>query len=63
MKTEFELTLFDDKHTAKSLTVLNKLEAMFDHPRNLIPESYYWFSDEIPIGSTIRVTLELVKKP
>jgi hypothetical protein len=60
MKTEFELTLFDDEATAKRLTILNKLEAMFDDPRNVIPESYFYFSDKIPVGSTIRVTFEVI---
>ena len=57
-KTSFEMTLFDDEYVKKKLTMLGTLEAMFDDARNEFPQEYYWFSDKIPLGTRIRVTLE-----
>ena len=45
MKAEFEMTLFDDEETAKKLTILNRLETLFDHTKNNLPEDYFWLSD------------------
>lgn len=61
MKTEFELTLFDDEQTRKLEPILNRMEIMFDDRRNNLPDEYYWFSDNIPFGSKIRVTFEVIK--
>lgn len=63
MKTEFVLTLFDDSITRRKLEALSKLEAMFDDGRNRLPPEYYFFSDEIPMGSKVKVTLELITDP
>ena len=60
-KTEFYLQLVDnDPFIDKKLEVMNKLEVMFDDCRFPAPDDFYFFSDEIPKGSTIKVTLELV---
>jgi hypothetical protein len=60
MKTEFTLTLFDDNNSRRKLTAMGTLEVMFDDSRNVLPPDYYWFADQIPMGSTIKVTMELV---
>lgn len=59
MKCEFDLTLFDDASVHEKVTVMNKLEAMFDDARNVLPENYFYFSDEIDFGTTIHVTFEV----
>lgn len=56
------MTLFDDESVKKKLTMLGTLEAMFDDSRNEQPEEYYWFSDHMPLGTRIRVTLEELPK-
>ena len=61
MKTEFEMTLFDDEETAKNLTILNRLEALFDHSKNTLPEDYFWFSDNLPVGSRVKITFEVIE--
>ena len=61
MKTTFDQTLFDDAETHKKLTLLSPLEAMFDDVRNVFPPEYYWFSDELPVGSKVRVTFEVIE--
>lgn len=61
MKTSFELTLWDDEETHKNLTLLNTLEALFDHSRNNLPEDYFYFSDNLPIGSKVRITFEVIQ--
>lgn len=59
-KAEFLLKLYDDASTRKKIGVLSPLEAAFDDARNILPDEYYWFADEMPLGSTIKVTIELV---
>jgi hypothetical protein len=61
MKTTFELTLFDDEDTRKKGRMLNRLELMFDDVRNPLPDEYYKFVTEIPFGSKVRVTFEVVE--
>ena len=61
MKTTFEMTLFDDEETHKKLALLSPLETMFDHSKNPLTLDYYWFSDHLPVGSRVRVTMEVVE--
>lgn len=61
MKAEFEMTLFDDEETAKKLPMLNRLETLFDHSKNNLPEDYYWFSDNLPVGSRVKITFEVIE--
>jgi hypothetical protein len=61
MKTTFDMTLFDDEKTVKKLTVLNTLEAMFDDERNILPPEYFYFSDDLPLGSRVRITFEVIE--
>jgi hypothetical protein len=61
MKAEFEMTLFDDEETAKNLPILNRLEALFDHSKNNLPEEYFWFSDTLPVGSRVKITFEVIE--
>jgi hypothetical protein len=61
MRTEFELTLFDDEETAKKLVLLNRLEVLFDHTGNSLPDEYYEFTENLPIGSRVKITFEVVE--
>jgi hypothetical protein len=61
MKTTFDLTLFDDEDTRKKGRLLNRVELMFDDVRNPLPDEYYKFVTEIPFGSKVRVTFEVVE--
>jgi hypothetical protein len=61
MKTTFELTLFDDEDTRKKGRLLNRLELMFDDVRNPLPDEYYKLVTEIPFGSKVRVTFEVIE--
>ena len=61
MKITFDMTLFDDEKNRKKLTCLNKLETLFDDERNILPEEYFYFSDGLPMGSTVRVTFEVIE--
>lgn len=61
MKTEFVMTLWDDAETAKKLTMLNRLETLVDHSKNTLPEDYFWFSDNLPVGSRVKITFEVVE--
>lgn len=61
MKATFDMTLFDDEKTRKKLTVLSKLETMFDDERNILPPEYFYFSDDLPVGSKVRITFEVME--
>jgi hypothetical protein len=61
MKAIVDMTLFDDERTRKKLTILNTLETMFDDERNILPPEYFYFSDELPLGSKVRITFEVVE--
>lgn len=61
MKTEFEMMLFDDEETVRKLPMLNRLEVLFDHSKNILPEDYFWFSDNLPLGSRVKVTFEVIE--
>ena len=61
MKATFDMTLFDDETTRKKLTVLNTLETMFDDERNILPPEYFYFSDDLPVGSKVRMTFEVIE--
>jgi hypothetical protein len=59
-KVSFNLTHWDDNQTEDRLPFLSKLETMFDHPRNMLPDDYYLLTENIPLGSTIKITIEFV---
>ena len=61
MKITFDMTLFDDEKNRKKLTILNKLETMFDDERNILPPEYLYFSDDLPMGSKVRITFEVIE--
>ena len=61
MKSEFMLVLFDDDSVREKLKVLNCLETMFDDQRNSLPESLWFFTDNLPMGSKVKLTFELVE--
>jgi hypothetical protein len=58
MKVEFKMTLFDDEETKAKLVLLNRLETLFDHSKNQLPKEYFWFSDNLPIGSKVKIIFE-----
>lgn len=58
--TEFDLTLFDDDVTRDKLKVMNRLEAMFDDARNKLPDNYFSMVDQLPLGATVRFTMEVI---
>lgn len=60
MKTQFDLTLFDNEKNRRKSTCMCPLEIMFDDEDNKLPDDYYWFAEEIPLGTKIRVTLEVI---
>jgi hypothetical protein len=60
VKAIVDMTLFDDEKTRQKLTVLNRLETMFDDERNVLPPEYFYFSDELPVGSKVRITFEVL---
>ena len=61
MKTTFDMTLFNDEKTLEKLTILNTLETMFDDERNVLPPEYFYFSDNLPLGSRVRITFEVIE--
>jgi hypothetical protein len=61
MKTTFDMTLFDDEKNRKKLTMLNTLETMFDDERNILPSEYFYFSDNLPLGTKVRITFEVIE--
>ncbi len=61
MKATFDMYLFDDEATRKKLNILSKLETMFDDERNVLPPEYFYFSDELPLGTKVRVTFEVIE--
>jgi hypothetical protein len=65
MKTTFDLTLFDDEDTRNKSVLMNmnvdRVALMFDDVRNPLPDEYYKFVTEIPFGSKVRVTFEVVE--
>lgn len=61
MKTTVDMTLYDDAETHRKLTLLSKLEVMFDDTRNELPPEYFYFTDELPMGSRVRITFEVIE--
>lgn len=61
METRFDLELRDTEENHQKLRLLNKLEVAFDDEINGLPASYYDFVENVPMGSTIRVTLEVIE--
>jgi len=61
MKTEFNLVLHDNDVNKNKLRMLSKLEVMFDDPLNIIPDNWFYFTDELPFGVKIKVTLEVIE--
>lgn len=59
MKTTFELTLYEDMKFQEEM--LNRLEIAFDDPRNILPDDYFYFSDNLPYGSKVRITFEVIQ--
>ena len=61
MKTEFLLTLYDNEKNRDKVRYFHRIEIMFDDEDNPLPDEWFSFwSDSIPWGSTIKITLETV---
>lgn len=58
----FQMTLFDDDAVREKLTVMSKMDVMFDDSRNNDPDEYYELINNLPLGSSIRITVEVVKE-
>jgi hypothetical protein len=61
-KISFILTLWNDTETEKKLPFLSKLETMFDHSKNDLPEDWNLFTKNIPYNSKLKITLEFVNE-
>jgi hypothetical protein len=57
-KVEFSVRLFDDESTRKKVEAISRLEAALDDERNPLPDEFYDIIDEVPFGSTIKMTIE-----
>jgi len=60
MKAEVTWTLFDDDIVKEKLEILNTLETMWDDERNQIPDELNFFVEELPLGSRVKITFELL---
>ena len=60
MKAEVIWTLFDDDIVKEKLEIMNTLETMWDDERNHIPDDLNFFVEELPLGSRVKITFELV---
>jgi len=61
MKAEVIWTLFDDDIVKEKLEIMNTLETMWDDERNAIPEELSFFMCDLPLGSKVKITFELVE--
>jgi hypothetical protein len=61
MKIEYIVELFDSENLERNLRCMSKLEHMLDDKRNPPPPELFTFSDDLPIGGKIKVTLEIVE--
>ncbi len=61
MKIEYVVELFDSENLERNLRCMSKLEHMLDDKRNPPPPELFTFSDDLPIGGKIKVTLEIVE--
>jgi hypothetical protein len=59
-KLILELKLYDDEESRSKELLLSKLEIMFDDRRNVLPLEYYRFVSELPYGSNVKVTFEII---
>lgn len=57
---QFEVTLHNDQETKEKMQLLSALETALDHSKNIIPDEFLSFTDTMPLGSKVRITLELV---
>ena len=60
MKAEVIWTLFDDNIVKEKLEILNTLETMWDDERNERPDELNFFVEELPLGSKVKITFELL---
>ena len=56
-----ELVLYQTDENLRKLSLLSRLETMFDDPNNKIPAEWYTFDDTICWGDKVKITLEKVK--
>ena len=61
-KAVLEWTLFDDDISKEKLEILNTLETMWDDERNERPDELNFFVEELPLGSKVRITFELLEQ-
>ena len=56
------MTIFDDALVKAKLPFMDKMEIMSDDARNTIPDEYFDFIENIPLGSVVKINLEIVNK-
>ena len=61
MKAEVIWTLFDDDIVKEKLEIMNTLETMWDDERNKISDDLIFFVEDLPLGSKVKITFELVE--
>ena len=61
MKAEVIWTLFDDDIVKEKLEIMNTLESMWDDERNKISDELIFFVEDLPLGSKVKITFELVE--
>ena len=61
MKAEVIWTLFDDDIVKEKLEIMNTLETMWDDERNKISDELIFFVEDLPLGSKVKITFELVE--
>lgn len=59
LSCDFVLDYFDDESFVSKLDLLSKIEAAFDDARNEMPTLWYYFSDLVPVGKKVKITVEL----
>ena len=61
MKSEFTLAYFDTEKYGKKAQLMNALELMFSDEDNVIPDSWYMFTDYLMPNSKVKITVELIE--
>ena len=59
-KVVFVMKLYDDASVREKLTVMDKMDVMFDDARNAVPNEYYELIKNLELGVKIKVTVEKI---
>ena len=61
MQCDFTATLYDNEKNRKKLEIMHPLEVLLDDSDVAIPDEWYYFVSDLPLGTTIRFRVEVVK--